>query len=280
MKKRRIRLTRFLAWVALLMVVIWSSGPIFLTVLSSFKMPRDIFSYVPRLLFRPVLYNYRDLITAWPSFWAALRNSAIVSLGSALLVVMLSAPAAYSYSRLKARGLSLTALFLIAVRMFPPIVITIPLYPLFRRLNLTDTPLVLIIVYATFMVSLSVWIMKSFMDSVPIELEEAAWIDGCSRIQGFLRIMFPLIAPGIIATIIFVLLFAWNDFMFAFLFTSTKAKTAPVLITEMLGAVGEGGIDWGTVFAAATIQLVPILIFMWMIQKYLLRGMTIGAVKG
>lgn len=270
---------RILAWMALLLVVTWSFGPILIIVASSFKLERNIFTYVPKLIFLPKLDNYSALIHDYPTYWASLRSSAITTFGAAILVVFLSFPAAYSYSRLKAKGLSLTALFLIAVRMFPPIIITIPLYPLCRGINLIDTPLILILVYSAFQVSLSVWILKSFLDGVPKELEEAAWIDGCNRAQSFLRVLMPLIAPGIIASIIFVCLFAWNDFVFAFLFTGTRAKTAPVLISEMLGSVGEGGVDWGTVFAAATIQLVPILFFVWFIQKRLVKGLTIGAMK-
>jgi len=265
---------------ALVLIVLWSFSPILIAIASSFKPEKDIFTYVPTMFFRPVLDNYQSLIREWPEFWTALRNSLIVTIGSAMVVALASLPAAYSYSRMKARGLSLTALFLIVVRMFPPIVITIPLYPLFRSLHLIDTPIALILLYSAFSVSLSVWILKSFFDSVPKELEEAAWLDGCTRIQSVRWVMLPLIAPGLIASTIFVCLFAWNDFMFAFLFTSMRAKTAPVLISEMLGAVGGGGINWGTVFAATTIQLIPMLLFVWLIQKRLVKGMTIGAVKG
>jgi len=267
-------------WAALLLITIWCFGPILIILFSSFKPEKEIFTYVPHLLFHPVIDNYTALIRDWPSFWIALKNSLIVVTGSSALVILASLPAAYSYSRMKAKGLSVTALFIIAVRMFPPIVITIPLYPLFQRFGLIDTPLALILVYSAFQVSLSTWILKSFIDSVPRELEEAAWVDGCTRSQSFVRIVMPVIAPGLVAATIFVCLFAWNDFMFALLFTGTNAKTTPVLISEMLGAVGEGGINWGTVFAAASIQLLPILTFIWIIQKRLVQGMTIGAVKG
>jgi multiple sugar transport system permease protein len=163
--------------------------------------------------------------------------------------------------------------------MFPPIIITIPLFPLFTNMGLIDTPITLIFVYATFMVSMSVLLLKSFIDNVPKELEEAAWLDGCGRVHGFIRIMAPNIIPGIIASIIFVTLFAWNDFMFALIFTGTKAKTAPVVVAELLGSIGIWNVDWGMVFAAATMQLFPMLVFVWIIQKPLLRGFTTGMMK-
>ena len=274
----RKRILRCASWVALFAIVAWSFGPILLMVVSSFKMPKDIFTYVPKLVFIPSLINYRDLFLGWPSFFEGLKNSAIVTLASSLLVVLLSSPAAYAFSRFRGQLLSWSGLFLIAVRMFPPMVVTVPLYPIVRQLGLTDTPWILIVLYSTFQVSLSIWIMKSFIDSVPIELEEAAWIDGCSKLQSFFRVVLPVIAPGVIAVLIFVTLYSWNEFMFALLFTGVRAKTAPVVISEMLGMIT--GVEWGPVFAAVTLQLVPALVLMWAVQRYLVKGMTIGAVKG
>ena len=267
-------------WALLGLIVLWSFGPILIAVVSSFKLEKDIFTYVPKLAFEPVLNNYQTLATDWPKFWGTLRTSIAVTLSAAAVVVIVSLPAAYAYSRLASRAVSLTALFLIGVRMFPPIVITIPLFPLFTDLGLVDTPFALVLIYATFQVSMSVLLLKVFIDSVPRELEEAAWLDGCGRTQAFVFIMIPLIFPGIAAAIIFVMLFAWNDFLFAFLLTGSSSKTAPVQIAEMLGAVGDGGVDWGVIFAAASIQLLPMLLFVWLIQKPMLRGFTSGALKG
>jgi multiple sugar transport system permease protein len=123
-------------------------------------------------------------------------------------------------------------------------------------------------------------LLKTFIDGIGPEIEEQAWIDGCTRSQGFVRILLPLLAPGIIAAVIFVCVFAWNDFVFAFLLTGTRTKTAPVMISELLGGIGEGVTEWNTVFAAATIQIVPILVFIWLIQKRLVSGFTLGSVKG
>lgn len=274
------RLLRSLSWLALLTCVVVSFGPIALMVLSSFKLEKDIFTFVPKLVFEPVPDHYQRLLREWPTFFAALGNSALVTVAAAALVVATSLPAAYAYSRLARGGVTLTALFLIGVRMFPPIIITVPLFPIFTELGLIDTPIVLILVYAAFQVSMSVLLLKAFIDGVPRELEEAAWIDGCSRTQGFVRIVAPNIVPGLIASVIFVALFAWNDFLFALIFTGTSAKTAPVLVAELLGSVGIWDVDWGMVFAAATIQLLPMLLFVWIIQQPMLRGFMTGALKG
>ncbi|MEZ5904639.1 MAG: carbohydrate ABC transporter permease [Geminicoccaceae bacterium] len=276
----RRRLARLGAGLVLALIVLWSFGPIFVAVLSSFKNQRDIFTYVPTLVFEPTLDNYRLLIDEWGSFWRSLGISVIATIGAATLVVLVSLPAAYSYSRMARPAVALSALFLIGVRMFPPIIITIPLFPLFTGIGLTDTPIAVILVYAAFQVSMSVLLLKVFLDGVPREIDEAAMLDGATRLQTFFWVTLPQIFPGIAASIIFVALFAWNDFLFAFLLTGTNSKTAPVQIAEMLGAVGEGGVTWGTIFAASVVQLAPILIFVWLIQKPLLRGFAGAPAKG
>jgi multiple sugar transport system permease protein len=256
----------------LALIVVWSFGPILVALLSSFKHQRDIFTYVPTVIFTPTLENYRALVTNWPGFWRSLGVSLVTTIGAATVVVLASLPAAYAYSRMISGRLAISALFLIAVRMFPPIIITIPLFPLFTEIGLIDTPIAIILVYAAFQVSMSVLLLKVFLDAVPRDIDEAAMLDGATRLQTFAYITLPQILPGIAAAIIFVTLFAWNDFLFAFLLTGTNAKTAPVQIGEMLGAVGEGSATWGTIFAASTVQLAPILAFVWLIQKSLLRG--------
>lgn len=255
-------------------IVLWSFGPILVAFVSSFKHPRDIFTYVPTVIFEPTLDNYAALIGQWSTFWQAMGNSVIVTIGSALVVVLVSLPAAYAYSRMARPAFALSALFLIAIRMFPPIIVTIPLFPILTRVGLTDTPVALIFVYSAFMVSISVLLLKNFLDAVPREVDEAAMLDGATRVQTFVHITLPQIAPGIAASVIFVTLFAWNDFTFAFILAGTGAKTGPVILTEMMGAVGEGAATWGVIFAASITQLAPILLFVWLIQKPLLRGFS------
>lgn len=267
-------LRRIGSTVLLMLIVFWSFGPILVAIVSSFKHSRDIFTYAPTVIFEPTLDNYAALLGQWSTFWKAMGNSVIVTVGSALVVVVASIPAAYAYSRMARPAFALSALFLIAIRMFPPIIVTIPLFPMLTRLGLTDTPIALIFVYSAFMVSISVLLLKNFLDAVPREIDEAAMLDGATRVQTFIRITLPQIAPGIAASVIFVTLFAWNDFTFAFILAGTGAKTGPVILTEMMGAVGEGAATWGIIFAASVAQLAPILLFIWLIQKPLLRGFS------
>jgi multiple sugar transport system permease protein len=194
------------------------------------------------------------------------------------LAVISSALAGYAYSRHRHSVLVGSAFFLIFIRLIPPIVITLPLFPVINYLRLNDTHLILILLYATFFVSLGTLVMRTFIDQIPREIDEAAQLDGATVSQIVRKIIFPLSAQGMIAVAVFVIVFAWNEFLFAFIFTTTRAKTAPLVISEMIGAVE--GVEWGVLFAASTMQLLPILIFVILAQKHLVAGLTAGAAKG
>lgn len=265
-------------YLLLALILLWSGAPILLVILSSFKDARYIFEFPPKLLFRPTLENYGYLVKTWPEFFTSLWNSTLVTVGSAVLTVVVSFFAGYAYSRFHSRKLTMSAFFLLIIRMFPPIIITIPLYPIIRALNLFDRHITLVIFYSAFYVSLGTWLMKSFMDQIPRELEEAAYIDGASMPQILWRIILPLALHGIMATATFVIIYAWKEYLFAMLFTTVKAKTAPLIIGEMLGSVT--GVQWGSLFAAATIQLVPIMAYIYFAQNVLIEGATVGSVKG
>ena len=270
--------TRILRGVALALLVAWSAFPIFLVVASSFKPPRDIFVYPPRWLFEPTLDNYAGLLLRWPDFFRNLANSAVVAAGATLVAVVASALAAYVYSRFRSTALTATAFFMVFIRLIPPIVITLPLFPVVNELALNDTHLVLVLLYATFFVSLGTLVLRAFVDQIPRELDEAAMVDGAGPIAVFRRVILPLCAQGMVAVGVFVLVYAWNEFLFAFIFTTTKAKTAPLTLSEMTGAVD--GVEWGVLFAATTLQLAPIVAIVVAAQKYLIAGLTAGATKG
>jgi multiple sugar transport system permease protein len=263
---------------ALAAILTWSLAPIALIVVSSFKPERDIFAMPPRLSFSPTLAHYADLIAKWPDFFKGLLNSLLITGGATLLAVAASTLAAYAYSRYRGRILSTSAFFLIFIRLIPPIIITLPLFPLVNYLRLNDTHFVLIVLYATFFVSLGTFIMRTFIDQIPVELDEAAKVDGATGFQIVAKIIVPLAAQGMIAVAVFVIVYAWNEFLFAFIFTTTYAKTAPLALSEMLGA--SESVDWGVLFAASTIQLVPILAFIILAQRHLIAGLTAGATKG
>lgn len=265
-------------YLLLAVILLWSGVPILLVVLSSFKDARYIFEFPPKIFFKPTFENYSYLAKTWPEFFNSLWNSVIITIGAALLTVVVSFFAGYAYSRFHSRKLTISAFFLLIIRMFPPIIITVPLYPIIRALNLFDKHITLVIFYAAFYASLGTWLMKSFMDQIPRELEEAAYIDGASMPQILAKIILPLSKHGMMATATFVIIYAWKEYLFAMLFTTTRAKTAPLIIGEMLGSVT--GVQWGSLFAAATIQLIPILIYIYFAQNVLIEGATVGSVKG
>ena len=278
--RRRLRkaVIHALRMLALAAVLLWSAFPILLMVTASLRAPRDVFSTSLDLLATASTQNYVNLWKRWPDFFQNLGNSLVIALGATALTLALSFLAGYVYSRREGRLFTASAFFMILVRLLPPIVITLPLFPAVNWLRLNDTRSVLIVLYCAFFLSLGTWIMKAFIDQLPRELDEASAIDGASLAQTLWQVILPLSHAGLIATSVFIMVFAWNDFLFAFIFTAVDAKTAPLVISEMVGAVD--GVDWGILFAAATLQLLPILLFVWLAQKYLIAGLSAGTVKG
>jgi multiple sugar transport system permease protein len=263
---------------ALSLVLIWSIYPLALIISMSFRPARDIFSTDSSWNFAFTNQNYLNLWKRWPDFFNNMSNSLWVVIFSTVLTLIVSFLAGYAYSRRSSKALTASAFFMIMVRLLPPIVLTLPLFPAVNWLQLNDTKFVLIILYCSFFISLAVWIMKAFIDQLPKELEESATVDGANLFQTLVRIILPLSFAGLISTAVFIMVFAWNDFTFAFIFTTVQAKTTPLVISEMVGAID--GVDWGILFAAATLQLMPILLFVWIMQKYLIAGLTAGSVKG
>ncbi len=261
-----------------MLAVAWSGIPILLVVLSSFKQPRQIFETPPSLIFRPTLENYQALWSNSPEFFQGLANSLVITLGATLLTIVASACSGYVYARCRGGWLNASALGVLVVRMLPPIIVTVPLFPVVNLLRINDTHILLILLYAAFYVSLGTWIMRAFISQLPIELEEAAGVDGAGLFQILVRIVLPLAVQGLIAVAIFVVVFSWNEYVFAMIFTTRAAKTAPVVISEMLGTVE--GVQWGVIFAAATVQLAPVLALVVALQRYVVAGLTAGAVKG
>jgi len=263
---------------AVVVILCWSLAPIMFMVMASFKPGQDIFAVPPHWSFTPTFQHYAALWAKWQTFFRGLFNSLVVTAGATILVVVASTTAGFAYSRIRTPLLQRSATFLIVVRLLPPIVVTLPLFGVVNVLGLNDTHLILILLYATFFVSLGTILMRTFIDQIPYELDEAAMMDGANRSTILWSIIRPLAKQGMLAVSVFVIVYAWNEFLFAFIFTSNKAKTAPLVISEMMGSLD--GVDWGVLFAASTVQLVPILLFVMLMQKHLVAGLTGGAVKG
>jgi len=260
--------------------------PLYITVAMSFQLPKDVWKNT--FLFKPTLDNYKAALlglsqvgkTAYPavaSFPRHLLNSIIVSLSTASLALLLAFPASFALVRYKFGGKNSFMLYTFFIKMLPPLAILFPLYVLFTKLGLIDTRISLVIIYMTWILPLSVWMMRGFIEEVPVELEEAAMIDGCSRVGAFLRVVVPLAAPGMAATLIFNLILAWNEFLYALILTGSHAKTAPVAICSFIYFKE---VAWGGLSAAGIIIALPMLLLVIPIQKYLVRGLTSGAVTG
>lgn len=219
----------------------------------------------------------RDMAIVGPSrFGERFLNSVIIGFGSTFLAIFLGTLAAYAFSRYKIPLKDDLLFFILSTRMMPPIAVAIPMFLMFRQLGLSDTHLGMILLYTGVNLSLSVWLLKGFIDEIPLEYEEAALIDGYTRFQAFYKVVLPQAATGIASTAIFCLIFAWNEYAFAVLLTSGNAQTAPPFIPTIIGASGQ---DWPAVAAGATIFLLPVMIFTILLRKHLLRGITFGAVR-
>jgi multiple sugar transport system permease protein len=263
---------------ALLLAILWTISPLYWTISTSFKPGSQLFTWPPTYIpFPPVLTNYEQLFTLQPIL-KYMGNSLIVAVVSMPISVALAALAAFGLSRFQFRGRNLLMFLFLAVRMLPALIIALPLFIIFQSLGLRDTILSLIIVYTAFNLPFNIWLLQGFFAEVPSELEDSAFIDGCSYWQLFLKIMIPLIAPGLVASAIFCLLLSWNEFSFALTLTYTiRSQTLPIAIA---GMTSDRGTLFGQMGAIGTIATLPILAFAIYVQKYLVQGLTAGAIKG
>jgi len=200
----------------------------------------------------------------------------VIGFGSTFLSVFFGALAAYAFSRFKIPLKDDLLFFILSTRMFPPIAVAVPIFLMYRKLGLSDTHLGMIILYTMVNLSLAVWLLKGFMDEIPLEYEEAAMVDGYTRLQAFFKIVMPQAMTGIASTAIFCMIFAWNEYAFAILLTFSEAQTAPPFIPTI---IGEGGLDWPAIAAGTVMFLLPVMIFTVILRKHLLRGITFGAVR-
>ena len=275
---------------------------------TGFKTPPDSISYPPKVIFQPSMEGYvnlfttrtriaqedldalpppdtwydaivrnRNMVIAGPSrFGERFVNSVIIGFGSTFLSIFLGTLAAYGFSRFKVPLKDDLLFFILSTRMMPPIAVAIPIFLMYRQIGLSDTHVGMILLYTAVNISLAIWLLKGFIDEIPREYEEAALIDGYTRFQAFMKVVLPQAATGIASTAIFCLIFSWNEYAFAVLLTSGTAQTAPPFIPTIIGV---GGLDWPAVAAAASIFLLPVMIFTILLRKHLLRGITFGAVR-
>jgi multiple sugar transport system permease protein len=241
----------------------------------SFKSNDLILQFPPPLIFTPTLENYTSL---WQSaFSSSFVNSLLSASFSTALALLLGVPAAYALSKWAGRGKRGLSFAILVTRMAPPIAFTIPFFLFYRWIGLLDTVTGLVMIYTSFNLPLVIWMMQPFFETVPVSLEEAALIDGAPIRTVFLKIVLPMVAPGIAATAILCFLYAWNDFFFALILTRTNARTAPVAVVNFMNYEGW---EWGKIAAGGSLVMAPVLIFSLAVRRYLVSGLTAGAVKG
>jgi multiple sugar transport system permease protein len=268
--------------------------PMYWILISSFKTRADVTSRTPLLVpavdFQPTMNNYLDILTDTPvesatgvqasgsrgEFRTRLLNSVIITTISTILAVGLGTLAAYAISRFRIPGESDLMFFILSTRMLPPIVVLIPIFLFFNNLGLKNSFLGLIILYVTANLPFVVWMMKGFFDEIPVEYEEAAMLDGYSRLQAIYKIVLPEGIPAMAATAVFSAITAWNEFVLSNLLNRDYAATVPPYLNSI---VGVGAVEWGRLAAASVIFVIPIIIFTYLVRNHLLRGVTFGAVR-
>ena len=269
--------SRALVWTALAGIVLMYGFPFLYMVLTSFKTPLETIA-VPAQVW-PTTWtfdNYADALTR-SGVGASFINSIVTAVLSTLISLVLAVPAAYAITRYRT-GLG-RAFILVALitRMVPAIVVGVPLIATFRNIGIADTSIALAIAHTTISLPLSIWLMASFFESVPDELEEAAKIDGCSRLGALWRVVLPVTSGGVAVTAIFAFLASWNEFLFALLLTAVRAQTTPIVIANLQT---QFGLDWGAMTALAVLYSVPVILLTLVLQRHIVAGLTLGAVKG
>ncbi|MBZ0319827.1 MAG: carbohydrate ABC transporter permease [Anaerolineae bacterium] len=290
--------------VLILLPVVWM-------VMTSLKSPSDVVAVPPKIIFEPSIESFIFLVTERVQFptrqeadefrarddlkWyeekvaergqkitrvgdfpKQLRNSFIIAGTSTIFSVLFGVLSAYAFSRFRIPGEGDLLFFILSTRMLPPVAVTIPIFLMYRELGLDNTYFGLILLYTTFNLSFSVWLLKGFIDEIPKEYEEAALVDGYTRLQAFRKVVLPQAVTGIAATTVFCFIFAWNEYAFAAMLTSDATRTAPPSIPSIQGV---GRIEWETIAAASLVFLMPVVIVTFALRKHLLRGVTFGAIR-
>jgi len=265
----------YLGGLALLVI---GAFPLFWMLSTSLKPSAEIFATPPRLVpTHPTLENFGRLFGD-TSFLTFFRNSALVSLATVALTLGVSAPGAYGLTRFSFAGREKVAGLILTTYMFAPVMIIIPFYILVKELGIVNTRLALVLSYTTFCLPFCLWLLRAFFESIPLELEEAALVDGAGRGRAVWHVVLPLALPGLIAAAIFTFILAYNDFLFALvLITSEELKTLPVGVNDLFNATI---VDWGMIMAAGVMITVPAVLFFAAVQRYLVQGWGAGGVKG
>lgn len=260
-----------------MLMVVYSFFPIYWMIDTSFRSAQSIFTSVEFVPIHFTLNNFKNLLqlTEYPTWFA---NSAIVAFSTVCMTITLSVLIAYAVSRLRFRGKTLVIGSMLYAYMFPPLLLAIPLETLFVHIGIADSLLSLVISHTTLALPLGVWLLWGFFKQIPMDVEEAAMVDGCSRLRAFVLVVLPLTLPGIVTVAIFAFLLSWTDYVFALIMISSDAhKTLPVGLETMVGAYG---LRWGELMAGSTLIVLPLFLMFMFLSRFFIRGLAAGAVKG
>src|ERR687885_2742974 len=268
---------KVLPYVLLIFILLWTLIPVGWMLLSSFKTLTDVLSPTPLLVFKPTLVNYVSLVSGGNNVLTYLRSSVLAAGISTIIATTLGCLAGYGLARSNFRGKHHLAFWIISTRMAPIAAVILPFFIGFTFLHLINTVWGLIIAYLSFNLPFAIWIMNAFFADLPKGMEEAALVDGATRFQTFWRVALPLTAPGVVTTAILCLVFSWNDYAFAVTFTGPGSQTLPVAASQL---ITQTGVNWGQLTAIGTVVALPMVVVGLAVRRYLVRGLTLGAVTG
>ena len=272
--RSRKRLLDFLQFLVILLTAIIILVPIYWIVSGAFKQQVDIFQL--KLLFTPTLDNFKIIFKSPYNLFDKLVNSTLVALSTVLITIPLATLAAYSFSRFRMKAEKVMFVTILATQFVPAVVIVLPFFILFRDIGILDTRLALVLVNLSLIMPFAIWMIKGFIDGIPLDTEEAALVDGSGRIQVVLNVVIPMALPGVITAGIFCFILAWNEFLFALIITTNKAVTLPVGLSLFHA---EEGVLWHLISAAGIMIMLPMFVLATLIQKHFVQGMTMGAVR-
>lgn len=275
MKGHKLRLALLLS-VSGLFLLAWIF-PIFWSLLNAFKSEQDVLAYPPKLIFSPTLAAFRDVLFGPTSIVPNLVSSFIISIGTTIVTMVLAIPAAYALARLRVPGKKWSGFYVLATQMLPPVGIIIPYFLILRDIGWIDTYQGIILIYLSFSLPFAIWLLVSYFEDLPFEMEEAAFIDGASRLMTLWRIILPQVRGGVAVTVVFVFLNAWNEFLFAVVLSGNVVR--PVTIS-MFNFVSVEQTLWSKLAAASALAMLPVIILGIIAQKHIVKGLTVGAVKG
>jgi ABC-type glycerol-3-phosphate transport system permease component len=274
---RRSPLRLVLLWVlAGLLVSVWVF-PVLWGLLTSFKTERDVLAYPPLIFFKPTLSNYKEVLFGATSILPNLWSSVIVATSSTLLTMLFAVPAAYAIARLRYPGKRTSGFYVLATQMLPPVGLIIPYYLALQKLGLLDSYTGLATIYLTFSLPFAVWLMVSYFEDVPYEMEEAALLDRAGRLRTLWYVILPQVRGGIAVTTVFVFLNAWNEFLFAVVLGGNNVR--PVTVA-MFNFISVEQTQWARLAAGAMLAMAPVILIGLVAQRHIVKGLTVGAVKG